>query len=423
MTPELPADIRDIAVWLAHTSGISTSIIGAQSLRRAIRLRQEATEHVDIPTYQTHLLSSPEEQQCLVELLVVPETWFFRDRYPFAHLREHVERLLEGAGLSQPLRLLSAPCASGEEPYSIAMTLLDMGLPQDAFRIDAIDICRTSIRKARGAVYGRHSFRGVSAEEQAKHFESRAEGQALHEEIRKAVHFKRANLMHCLSATASQYDVIFCRNLLIYLEESASQHLLETFAGLMAPGGLLIVGSAETAKVPTHLFTPIRASFVFGFLRREPSASPMPLALPPATSSERPAASPTPIAPTRSPRRSPSRTVRRPAVPATNGSRGAPSRSVLPNPPAPAPSGADQELQLCRLELERNPYSDGAYLRLAQWMRSHNRLEEAMECLQKCLYLKPDNREALRVLIQLSDQLGEPQRRRQFQERLARLES
>ena len=423
MTPELPADIRDIAVWLASASGISTNIIGAHSLRRAIQLRLEATELADIPAYQNLLLNSPEEQQCLVELLVVPETWFFRDRYPFSHLREHVQGLLEGAGLSHPLRLLSAPCASGEEPYSMAMTLLDMGLTQDAFRIDAIDICRTSIRKARAAVYGRHSFRGVSAAEQAKHFESRPEGQALHAEIRKAVHFKRANLMHCLSATASQYDVIFCRNLLIYLEESASQHLLETFAGLMAPGGLLIVGSAETAKVPANLFTPIRASFVFGFLRRDASTSAPLLALPPASSSERPAASPAPIAPTRSPRRSPPRTVRRPAVPATNGSRGGASRSLPPNPAAAAPSGADQELQLCRLELERNPYSDGAYLRLAQWMRSHNRLEEAMECLQKCLYLKPDCREALRVLIQLSDQLGEPQRRRQFQERLARLES
>lgn len=423
MTPELPADIRDIAVWLASASGISTNIIGAHSLRRAIQLRLEATEFADIPAYQNLLLNSPEEQQCLVELLVVPETWFFRDRYPFSHLREHVQGLLEGAGLSHPLRLLSAPCASGEEPYSMAMTLLDMGLTQDAFRIDAIDICRTSIRKARAAVYGRHSFRGVSAAEQAKHFESRPEGQALHAEIRKAVHFKRANLMHCLSATASQYDVIFCRNLLIYLEESASQHLLETFAGLMAPGGLLIVGSAETAKVPANLFTPIRASFVFGFLRRDASTSAPLLALPPASSSERPAASPAPIAPTRSPRRSPPRTVRRPAVPATNGSRGGASRSLPPNPAAAAPSGADQELQLCRLELERNPYSDGAYLRLAQWMRSHNRLEEAMECLQKCLYLKPDCREALRVLIQLSDQLGEPQRRRQFQERLARLES
>jgi len=98
LTPEIPADIRDIAVWLATASGISTSIIGAHSLRRAIQLRLEATELADIPAYQNLLLNSPEEQQCLVELVVVPETWFFRDRYPFSHLREHVQRLLEGGG-------------------------------------------------------------------------------------------------------------------------------------------------------------------------------------------------------------------------------------------------------------------------------------------------------------------------------------
>lgn len=396
-----------MADWLASTSGISTTIIGSHSLRRAIQLRLQATQLQDGSAYLERLLSSPEEQQELVELVVVPETWFFRDRHPFVHLREHVQALLQSGSPSQPLRLLSAPCASGEEPYSMAMTLLEMGLPKEAFSIDAIDICRQSIRKARQAVYTRHSFRGVSVEEQQKYFQSRPEGLALHPEIRQAVQFRRANLMHCLAEIACRYDVIFCRNLLIYLDDAASQQLLEASAELLRPGGLLIVGSAETGKVPTNLFSPIRAPFVFGFLRREDEASqPLPALSPDASSVVVSTGGRERAAPVRPPRR-------------------APLRSTLPAAeprPAAVPSVAEQELQRYREQLERDPCSDAAYLRMAEWMVRHNRLEEAMECLQKCLYLKPDSREALKAMIQLSKQLGQVARSRQFQGRLARLE-
>ena len=278
MTPEPSEEIAGIAAWLSDYSGISTSIIGASTLLRAIRQRLKATGVSDIASYQELLLASADEQQNLVELVVVPETWFFRDRHPYAYLREHVAGLLQAGLPSQPLRLLSAPCSTGEEPYSMAMTLLDMGLPSQAFSIDAVDICRRSIRKARLAVYGKHSFRGVSEEEQRRHFQATAKGQALHAAIRQPVHFRRANLMNCQAELATRYDVIFCRNLLIYLEEDASQQLLESFAGLLKVGGLLIVGSAETGKVPSSLYSPIRTPFVFGFLKREPQALPVPAA-------------------------------------------------------------------------------------------------------------------------------------------------
>ena len=287
MTSKPTIDCHDIATWLADFSGISTGIIGHHTLQRAVGERLEVTGLDDITAYLELLLSSPQEQQNLVELVVVPETWFFRDRQPFVHLRAHISGLIADGLPSQPLRLLSAPCASGEEPYSLAMTLLDMGLPADCFRIDAIDICRQSIRKARQAVYGKHSFRGVSEAEKTQNFQVTPQGLALNPAIRQTVHFKCANLMRCLVETGSTYDVIFCRNLLIYLEEAASQHLLESFASLMRPGALLIVGSAETGKVPPSLFQPIRESFVFGFLRREEPPS-----LPPAAASSTAAATP-----------------------------------------------------------------------------------------------------------------------------------
>ena len=427
MTSESLRDISDVADWLASYSGISTGIIGAHSLRRAIQLRLQSTGLSDSEVYLERLLASTEEQQSLVELVVVPETWFFRDRHPFVHLREHVGRLIQDGLPSQPLRLLSAPCATGEEPYSMAMTLLDMGLPRESFSIDAIDICRQSIRKARTAVYGKHSFRGVSEAEKHQHFQITPQGLALHPAIKQTVHFKRTNLMSCLAEMGTRYDVIFCRNLLIYLEETASQHLLESFAALLKPGGLLFVGSAETGKVPAALFSPIRESFVFGFLRNQPeAAAPLPPEQPPAPVASRPPQrerSVTSRQPRRTPLRSSPRAGLQPAM-APRSRPAAPAKAAAAAPPgAPQAGGSGEtELERCQQELAQNPYSDLAYLRLGQLLERHNRSEEALDCLQKCLYLKPDSREALAAMIQITKQLGQLDRSRQFQGRLARLQ-
>jgi chemotaxis protein methyltransferase WspC len=433
LASNLPADLSGIAEWLAAYSGISTTIIGSHSLKRAVQQRLQATGLGDAAPYLEQLLISQDEQQELVELLVVPETWFFRDRHPYAYLRQYLAGLLQGGPPSQPLRLLSAPCSTGEEPYSIAMTLLAMGLAEQAFSIDAIDISRQSIRRARQAVYGKHSFRGVSEAEQQQHFQATAQGLALLPAISKTVHFRRANLMVGLAELATRYDVIFCRNLLIYLEEAASQHLLASLAVLMKVGGLLIVGSAETGKVPPELFEAIREPFVFGYRRRDAEASPplLPAAIPSANPSS---ASPTPPA------------ERERISAASQARQSRPRRSPAPRLPQPSPSGAARrprvapagrerlgasrtpavaaptELERVEQELARNPYSDAAYLQLALWMLGQNRPQEALESLQKCLYLKPDSREALQAMIQLTRQLGQVERSRQFQGRLARLE-
>ncbi|MCX5947779.1 MAG: hypothetical protein NTY67_06235 [Cyanobacteria bacterium] len=424
MTSKSTIDCSAVATWLAEFSGISTGIIGHHTLQRAVGERLEGTGLDDITAYLELLLSSPQEQQNLVELVVVPETWFFRDRQPFVHLRAHISALIAEGLPTQPLRLLSAPCASGEEPYSLAMTLLDMGLPTDCFRIDAIDICRQSIRKARQAVYGKHSFRGVSEAEKTQNFQVTPQGLALNPAIRQTVHFKCANLMRCLVENGSTYDVIFCRNLLIYLEDAASQHLLETFASLMRPGALLIVGSAETGKVPPSLFQPIRESFVFGFLRREEPSS-----LPPAAASSTDAATDalTDSAPA-SPRRR-ERPARPPAL-ETGASRrralraAAPANAVARTAGRTRSSGepaTGRELDECRQELERNPYCDATYLRLAQLLEQGNQTDAAIDCLQRCLYLQPNSRQALEAVIALTKQAGQMERSRQFQGRLARL--
>ncbi|MFZ4804473.1 MAG: CheR family methyltransferase [Synechococcus lacustris] len=381
-------DVTSIGNWLSAFTGISAAIIGEHTIRRAVVRRLKATGLVNADAYLAHLLESEQEQDCLVELIVVPETWFFRDRQPFYQLKKHISKLIEAGPPDQPLRLLSAPCSSGEEPYSMAMTLLDMGLPSEAFQIDAIDICKHAIKKAREANYTKHSFRGVTELERSSNFMAMASGLVLKPKIRQTVRFQRSNLMTCLAENGNRYEVIFCRNLLIYLEDNAASRLLEAIATLLKPGGLLIVGSAEMAKVPTHLFKAIRQPFVFGFERCQP----LPQAQAPVIPSE------TPRAP------KPSR-------------RSLASATPLPLPPI----SQAEELNQCLLRLQVNPYCDDTYLRMSQLLESSNQKEEALRSLQKCLYLKPRSKEALTQLIRLTRQLGQLEQSQRFEQRLARL--
>jgi chemotaxis protein methyltransferase WspC len=409
-------DFTAIGQWLSSHTGMSPEILGDHALRRAITKRLSATASQDSESYCSILLTSEAEQDALVDLLVVPETWFFRDRQPFVYLERHVGKRLAAGDTSQPqpqlqsptqpLRLLSAPCASGEEPYSMAMTLLDLGLSTSEFSIDAIDICKASIRKARKAVYGKHSFRGVSPEEQRRHFVATTEGFCLDPKVAQCVKFQRSNLMRCLETIAAPYDVVFCRNLLIYLEDQASQYLLESIGRLLKPGGLLGVGSAETGKVPVSMFSPLRESFVFGFERRSQVGfddvveAPGPLVARP-TASQRT----TPAL-----RKAPLRT-------APKQRRVAPRRSPLPA------DGPSTELDRCRRSLESDPSCDPLYLRMADLLIQDQQKQEALVWLRKYLYLQPQSTEVLHKLIEISRELGQHQESEQFKARLARLTS
>ena len=425
MTSEFAGEIGPFAEWLARFSGISTGIIGTHSLRRAIQQRQLLTGLLDWQAYHHWLLASQEEQQCLLELVVVPETWFFRDRHPYHYLRSHVAQRIR-AGLSgRPLRLLSSPCASGEEPYSMAMTLVEEGICRDDFHIDAIDICRHSIGRAQKAVYGKNSFRGVTDSEKQRYFRSSSEGMELDPSIRDLVRFSCFNLVSFLADTTTIYDVIFCRNLLIYLQESVCERLLASLAAVLRPAGLLIVGSAETAMVPTSLFTPIRESFVFGFLRHD---------APPGPQDSAPLRSRLPLGrlPTVSAAGSGPCRVASAATPSSHrggfpgpwpGHGSGQEAALLPQQENSSDAAAAEgQLQRYRQDLQKDPACDVTYLRLGQWLRQHDRHEEAMDCLRRCLYLRPDCREAIELMIQLTQQLGLLERSNHYRQRLERLD-
>jgi chemotaxis protein methyltransferase WspC len=230
--------------------------------------------------YERALLGSGDELQALVEEVVVPESWFFRDDRPFEVLADFArEGWLANPG-RPPLAALSVPCAGGEEPYSIAMTLLEAGLPGHRFRVDAADVSARSLARAIAGVYGPNSFRGARSPLRSTYFREQNGAFTLDPEVRSTVRFHLGNLLDpALFADRVTFDVVFCRNLLIYLDDDAQGRASATLGRLIVEGGLLFLGHADRLDDPGGTsFEPTggKGSFAYrkGEVRAERAPSP-----------------------------------------------------------------------------------------------------------------------------------------------------
>lgn len=141
---------------LKQTMGLDATSIGSSAIERAVQERLSACHLKDPDSYWERVRSSETELQELVEAVVVPETWFFRNPEAFAALVRLVREEWLPSHPEGVLRLLSLPCSTGEEPNSIAMALLDAGFPANRFDIDAIDISARALARAQLGLYGRN---------------------------------------------------------------------------------------------------------------------------------------------------------------------------------------------------------------------------------------------------------------------------
>jgi chemotaxis protein methyltransferase WspC len=182
---------------------------------------------------------SPEEREKIAEAVVVPETWFFRDHGPFAYLQDYLRKGGQPKTRPEKIRILSAPCSTGEEPYSIVMTLLDAGLTPEEFVVDAVDLSENALQIARKGCYGKGSFRGVTAAAmESGYFHQEGNEVRISAAVVAAVRFYRDNLLRPVSMMQmSGYDVIFCRNLLIYLHAKTKETAFFHLDRLLHPGG------------------------------------------------------------------------------------------------------------------------------------------------------------------------------------------
>lgn len=193
-------------------------------------------------------LSRP-ELDTLISQLTVNETYFFREPEQISlFVRQLLPRLLELAG-DRPVRILSAGCSSGEEPYSLAMAILEVH-GEDTLQqveIDAGDVDLGILGKARKALYTPFSFRGVRDEIREKYFTATGKGYQLNEHIRKNVRFFMLNLMtEKYPCDQGLYDIIFFRNVSIYFDLQTRQQIQQRFRNIMREDAALFLGTAET---------------------------------------------------------------------------------------------------------------------------------------------------------------------------------
>jgi len=201
--------------FLAGLLGMDADAAGRGTLERAVATAMRQEGLTEPKAYEKLCLTSPDARQRLIDAVVVGETWFFRDRGPFINLGRHARILPRVDG---KLKILSAPCASGEEPYSIVMTLHAAGLANSDYSVDAVDVSAAALEKAHRACYSRGSFRGQLPDDIAANFRETPQGWQIAKEVVRKVNFYQDNLAAQDSLEGKgPYSIIFCRNLLIYL--------------------------------------------------------------------------------------------------------------------------------------------------------------------------------------------------------------
>ncbi len=385
----------NVDVVLREAIGLDAASVGRRSIERAVRERVRVSGVADADAYWRRVHSSDAELQALIESVVVPETWFFRERSAFARLARFARQRPQPDEAGE-LRILSLPCSTGEEPYSIAMALLDAEIPPGRFVIEAVDVSARALVQARRGVYGRNSFRGDDLAFRARHLTPAAGGHAISDQVRSHVRFRRGNLLAIQPLQLGVFDVVFCRNLLIYFDRATQQRAGAVLASLLAADGLLFLAAAEaSAPLGSDLEPASRGEA--GLFRRVMAPSTITVAAVPA-----PVAVPT--------RRRPARRDVSTGPAAATASAPLSSATL-----APAPDALEQARRLgdggrsaaavlaCDRHLREHGPSAEAFHLLGLLHDAAGNPGEAEACYRKALYLDPQHEASLVHLALLLD--------------------
>lgn len=248
-----------LARQIAQASGFALEAYKDRCIRRRIAVRMRACGVHTYDDYRALLDRTPHEYERLRDALTINVTRFFRNAETWNLLRRDVLPALLDPRRPQ-LRAWSAGCASGEEPYTLAM--LAAGVLDGAGRgdrlaqvtIDATDIDRASLERARAASYRPDALAEMPEDLAGSYFEAQGPARRVVERIRRRVHVQRLDLSRD-PPLRSDYDLIICRNVVIYFDRPMQERLFGVFADALSPGGYLVLGKVET------LFGPARDSF------------------------------------------------------------------------------------------------------------------------------------------------------------------
>jgi chemotaxis protein methyltransferase CheR len=254
------AEFQKFREYFYRKTGISFDDSKRYFVDRRLADRIKATKSDDFRSYFMLLRfqSSGEECQLLTNEMTVNETYFFREDHHFDCLVHSIlPAIVKHKKDSVPIRIWCMPSSSGEEPYSVAMTLLERwpGIHDWDVEIIASDIDTGILNKARIGIFSERSIRNVPPHLLRKYFTKVGHDYQICEDLRNAVEFTRANLAEPLDTrNYRQFDVVFCRNLLIYFDDISRRTAAETFFNALNPGGFILLGHSESMSRISSIF-------------------------------------------------------------------------------------------------------------------------------------------------------------------------
>jgi chemotaxis protein methyltransferase CheR len=196
----------------------------------------------------------------VVEAMTTNETFFFRDKVPFDHFREKImPELVQARTNRKSIRIWCAAGSTGQEPYSLAMCLKEMAGLLNGWRVEilATDLSQEVLEKSRSGIYSQFEVqRGLPIQFLVKYFKQSGELWQINADIRAMVQHRQLNLLHDFSQLGA-FDVIFCRNVLIYFDQDTKINIFGRLGRTMEPDGFLVLGAAETVVGLTEVFKPV----------------------------------------------------------------------------------------------------------------------------------------------------------------------
>jgi two-component system CheB/CheR fusion protein len=247
--------LRDVLAFLRTRTGRDFANYKRATIVRRIARRMQVNGTDNLAGYLNYLRTRPDEAPALLQDLLISVTNFFRDSDCFGALEAHLRDLFRNKGPEDTVRVWVPACATGEEAYSLAISLCDYAREIDApplIQVFATDLDEEAIRSAREGVYPTTIEADVSEERLRRYFSKEHRGWRVRREVREMVLFAQHDVLK--DSPFSRLDLVSCRNLLIYLNREAQQRVFQTFHFALKPHGLLFLGSSETAEEVASMF-------------------------------------------------------------------------------------------------------------------------------------------------------------------------
>lgn len=244
-------ELERFCEYLYRRTGMTFGENKRYYIDRRVAERMRATGEGAFRTYFGRLRSEPGELEQVINAFTVNETYFYREPHQFACMsRDLLPRLVRGREAGSRVRILSQPCSTGEEPYSIAIWLLENWPLVDAYNVEIVgaDIDTGALLEAKEGWYEPRSLARLPPELLEAYFEPADSGRRrIIKDLRESVTFTAANLIDAASMRdLGRFDLVFCRNVLIYFDDAARRTAAEHLYDTLAPGGYLLLGHTES---------------------------------------------------------------------------------------------------------------------------------------------------------------------------------